>query len=279
MRRNLRIVELLVELGLTEYQARVYYSLVMLGPSGVSEIHGHSGVPRTKIYETIKEIMQLGLAEFQAGRPSLYRAINPEALVKRLTDDYLNSAREVGSLLEDRSREVDRSSPQDLAWTVKGNTAIRRKLAEVIVSAKEEVLVLETYPPTFTQSVKGVLKAVSRKGLKARAVCIIRTDQSSADCPDSDAIEYRLLRPASGNSKLARGADDELLKPLEMALATTYGVVIVDGRESFVMLLDKGNEAASVGLSAKIPGVPVILKIIFERFLTLRTTRISLLKD
>jgi sugar-specific transcriptional regulator TrmB len=273
MRANLRIVELLVELGLSEYQARVYYSLVMLGTSGVSEIHRHSGVPRTKIYETLQEIVQRGFAEFQAGRPTLYRAINPEALVKRVSEDYLSSAREVGSLLEGHAREADGSSPQDLAWTVKGNMAIRRKLAEVLASAKEEVFVLETYPPTFTQAVKEVLKSVSGEGLKVRAACVMKTDRSAADCPDPDAIEYRLLRPASANSKPALGSDDELLKPLELALASPYGVAVVDGRESFVMLLDQRNAAASVGLSAKIPGVPVILKTMLERFLAIRTTR------
>ena len=89
----------LVRIGFTSYQARVYSSLVSLGVGSVSEIHHHSRVPRTKVYETLDELIRQGAVELQPGRPALYRAIHPKTLVKHLTEEYIESARQAGEAL------------------------------------------------------------------------------------------------------------------------------------------------------------------------------------
>jgi sugar-specific transcriptional regulator TrmB len=223
-------------MGLTKYQALVYCSLVSLGPAAASEVHRHSGVPRTKIYETLEELSQQGIVEVQAGRPTLYRVVEPDTLVRRLTEDYRDAGAEVRASLEEQNRGGNRSTTQDLAWTVKGDSTIRRKLAEVVTSAKSDVLILETYPPAFILSVKDVLKAVSGRGVKVRAVCLIRRGQSTHEYPESEAIEYRSLYPASSGRGATQNADDELIKPLEMAISAPYGLAIIDESESFVII-------------------------------------------
>ena len=260
-------------MGLTEYQARVYCSLVSMGPAAVSELHRHSRVPRTKIYETLEELSQQGIVEVQAGRPTLYRAVEPEILVKRLTEEYRNTGTEVRASLEEQTRGGNRSTAQDLAWTVKGDSMIRRKLAEVIASAKSDVLILETYPPSFILSVKEVLKAVSTRGVNVRAICIIRRDQSTREYPESDTVEYRSLLPDSSKKGDAHQVDDKLIRPLEMAISASYGLAIIDESESFVIIPNLGDGSASVGLSAKIPGVPMLQKIMFQRLLSSGHTR------
>src|SRR5271169_270468 len=99
-------VEQLTRLGLTEYQSKVFVALAALGPSGVTDINRLSKVPRTKIYETLEELIAKGVIEFQPGRPMVYRAMQPSLLIKRMTDDYLESAKKAETLLQERYESI-----------------------------------------------------------------------------------------------------------------------------------------------------------------------------
>lgn len=264
----------LVKLGFTMYQAKVYSSLVSLGVGGASEIYRRSRVPRTKVYEALEDLLRLGAAELQAGRPALYRAVSPKPLIARLVEDYTASANQVGEMLERQYRE-ERSAEHDVAWTVKGDPAIRRKLVDITTRAKEEMLILETYPPSFTLSILKLLKAVAQRGVQVRAICLVLKDKMIGNFPESDFIEYRSFPtrsvPANGVSV---SPDQDFLGPLSVTLASPYGLAVVDHSEAFVIVPNQGDNLASVGLSAKIPGVPLLLTIMFQQFLTAKTRKV-----
>ena len=267
------IAEELTKLGLTEYQAKVYYALVSLGPSGVSEINHLSNVPRTKIYETLEELITQGVVEFQPGRPLIYRAVRPAILIKRLSDDFLNNARKAEASLESRFESITNLA-EDLVWIVRGDITIRRKLAEIVSTAKQDVLALESYPPTFLPAVKSVLKAATKRNVRVRAVCLVG-DKGVAleDRPEYDLIEYRTFYPASSRRKTALVSnlreEDQFLRPLTMTLSGPYGIAIIDEVESFVMIPNLTDGTRSIGFSAKIPGVSLLQKIMFERLITI----------
>ena len=260
--------EELSKLGLTEYQSKVYSALASLGPSGVTEINRLSTVPRTKVYETLQELVSKGMVEFQPGRPAVYRAVRPSVLIKRLTEDYMDTARNAERLLEGRYESV-RDVDQDLVWTVRGDATIRRKLAEFVTSAKRSILILEAYPPAFITSVKSLLKAASNKGLVVRAVCVVGKKPSIlGEYPEPDLIEYmNIISPRTSSSKrtIHKSLDDPYLEPLSMTFSGPYGIALIDEAESFVIIPNPTDKTRSVGFSAKIPGVPSIMRIMFER--------------
>ncbi len=267
------VVGQLVKLGFTEYQAKVYSALVSLGVGGVSEIHRRSRVPRTKVYEALEDLIRQGAVELQAGRPALYRAVHPKSLMARLVEDYADSANEASKTLE-RDYQEGRTAEQDVAWTVKGDQAIRRKLADIITAAKEEVMVLETYPPSFTLAVAKLLKAVEQRGVKVRAVSLLIKDQVTIGFPESDLIEYRSFPAEAPAASDAGALNQDFLGPLSVTLASPYGLVVIDRGEAFVMYPNAGDDSASVGLSAKIPGVPLLLSVMFQQFLVARTRKV-----
>ncbi|MGI0090540.1 MAG: TrmB family transcriptional regulator [Nitrososphaerales archaeon] len=268
-------VEELVKLGLTEYQSRVYCALTSLGPSGVTEINRLSGVPRTKVYETLQELITKGMVEFQAGRPALYRSIRPVVLTKALTESYLQTAQRAERLLEGRYESV-REVDQDLVWTVRGDTTIRRKLAELLSSAKQSILILEVYPPSFILSLKSVLKAGLNRGLKVRALCVIAKG-SPSDFPEPEIIEYRSISPSalSGSKKRTESSskleEDPDLKPLILTLSGPYGAALIDEKEAFVIIPNPTESSRSIGFSAKIPGVPSLMRQSFEKLASFGT--------
>lgn len=266
--------EELVRLGLTEYQSKVYSALTSLGPSGVTEINRFSEVPRTKVYETLQELISKGCVEFQPGRPAIYRAVRPVILIKSLTDDYLSTAQRAERLLEGQYESVHGVKQDDLIWMVRGDATIRRKLAEVIASANESVLILETYPPAFIPSVKSVLKAASNRSLEVKAMCVITERQCTYDFPEPDLIHYKSLALSSGGETSRRRKNtprvgelgsDPFLKPLSLTFSSPYAVALIDGLEAFVMMQNPTDQSRSIGFSAKIPGVPQILSVTFDR--------------
>ncbi|MDA4111992.1 MAG: hypothetical protein OK439_05595 [Thaumarchaeota archaeon] len=268
------IVEELTRMGLTEYQSKVYSTLAALGPSGVSDITKLSKVPRTKIYETLDELVTKGVVEFQPGRPIVYRALKPSLLIKRMTEDYLDSAKKAETLLEEHYESITDTS-QDFVWIVRGDETIRRKLAEFVVSAKGSIFAIESYPPHFIRSVKSLLKAASKRGVKVRAVCVAEKDAlRSENFAESDPIEYRTFSSSIGKRKSERVVsveDAQLLKALSMAISGFYCLAVIDDTESFVIIQNSSDETRSIGLSAKIPGVSILQRIMFERLFAQRT--------
>lgn len=80
MERN-HYIELLKEIGLSEHESTVYFTMVSLGPSPILKIARASGMKRTTIYYVIDSLKEKGLARVDLkGFKSLYTAESPEKL-------------------------------------------------------------------------------------------------------------------------------------------------------------------------------------------------------
>lgn len=69
--------EHLVQLGLKEYEARVYIALVGLGEANVRRVHEVSGIPRPRVYDVLNALDRKGFVEIRQESPLLYRAVPP----------------------------------------------------------------------------------------------------------------------------------------------------------------------------------------------------------
>ncbi len=63
-----RLLDQLREIGLTEYETKVYLTLLTKGPLTANELSIASGVPRTKVYETTTHLKRKGIVQLY-GRP------------------------------------------------------------------------------------------------------------------------------------------------------------------------------------------------------------------
>ena len=131
----------------------------------------------------------------------------------------------------------------------------------------------ETYPPLFTISVAKLLEAVAQRGVKIRPVALLVKDQVASELPESDLIEYRSFPAERRRSDDGDRLGQDLLDPLSVTLASPYGLAVIDNNEAFVIIPRPDDEAASVGLSARIPGVPLLLSVMFQQFLMARTRK------
>jgi sugar-specific transcriptional regulator TrmB len=74
-------IELLKEIGLSEHESAVYFTMVSLGPAPILKIARASGIVRTTIYYVMDSLKEKGLARVELkGFKSLYVAESPEKL-------------------------------------------------------------------------------------------------------------------------------------------------------------------------------------------------------
>ena len=72
------IVEQLQKVGLTEYEAKVYSSLLKDHLNSATKLSEKSGVPRTKIYSVLESLENKGWVKIYSGAPLLFKPVHPD---------------------------------------------------------------------------------------------------------------------------------------------------------------------------------------------------------
>jgi sugar-specific transcriptional regulator TrmB len=141
------------DLGLSEYEARVYRALLETGPTTAKELSRASDVPMGRIYDVLNGIEGSGLVRSQsASRPKKYVAVEPETALDRLLEDR---RRELEARVEQYERVVDELSGElettepveETFWTAAvGPEETVDLLVERLAAADERIaLVLSTH--------------------------------------------------------------------------------------------------------------------------------------
>lgn len=78
------ILEELTGLGLTQYEARAYLTLLSRDRYTAAELARGSGIPRQRIYDVLDSLIERGLVRGRPGPVVRYAAVEPEAAVNRL---------------------------------------------------------------------------------------------------------------------------------------------------------------------------------------------------
>jgi len=141
------------DLGLSEYEARAYRSLLRTGPTTAKELSQTSEVPMGRIYDVLNGLEQHRLVRSQvAGRPKKYVAVEPEVALDRLLavkKQELNAqAKQYESVVETLVDEIDASEPVDEEfWTAAvGPDETLELLLERISAAEDELIYVAGTP-------------------------------------------------------------------------------------------------------------------------------------
>lgn len=133
-------IEHLVQLGLKEYEAKIYVALVGLGEANVRRIHEVSGVPRPRVYDVLNELAAKGFINVRQGSPLMYSAVSPDSVVSFLKKDLDTAARESVKALEDLSLEAQQNySP---IWYVHSDWTIQKNLEMLVEGVCRDLIVL-----------------------------------------------------------------------------------------------------------------------------------------
>jgi len=128
------LLSLLRDMGLGEYEARTLYALFRLGTGDTRTIAQHAEVPRTKVYDILRNFVQKGYVIEMDTRPKRYAVTDPLRVLQLMVKEK----KERVERLEKRVKNIGKIIPL-LADTgeIEGNYILRFKRPETLVSMLE----------------------------------------------------------------------------------------------------------------------------------------------
>jgi len=179
-----KIVETLKKFGLTEYQSKVYSTLVFLGPSKVGEICKNSKVPQSKIYDVLEELVERQFVEVFEGRPKEFKALPPEVVLKMLIEE---KERKIENLKKDAEwiKKVLKPtiSEEDIIegiWTQKGEKSkeVLNRLAKMLENCSNYAYDI-TRDFSYTSSFREAIKKCVKRGVKIMTISMSRITEKN----------------------------------------------------------------------------------------------------
>ncbi|ASJ08322.1 transcriptional regulator [Thermococcus siculi] len=150
------IVEKLQKLGLTKYESLAYITLLKLGPSKATDITKESGIPHTRVYDVLSSLHRKGFVDVMQGSPRLYKPVNPEVVLEKIKEDFIEDIENLKVAFLDLYREVHGEDLPEI-WTIQGFDNTVERAEYVIRTAKHEVLI--NTPFEFLKLLKSEIRA------------------------------------------------------------------------------------------------------------------------
>jgi sugar-specific transcriptional regulator TrmB len=217
------------DIGLSEYEASAYRSLLQTGPATAKELSDESGVPMGRIYDVLGSIESQHLVRSQAAsRPKKYVAVEPDTALDRLLDDRKRELREKAEqyeeVVEDLTRDLQEpAAPEDGFWTAAlGPEDALDLLLERIDAATDSVVLVSGTPASgfdiddVSGRVFARLEAAVERGVHvsvllsedlARSMPSAVNDRYADALADEPGYEVRVGESIDGNVTIVDAAE------------------------------------------------------------------------
>ena len=160
------ILEQLMDLGLTSYEAKAYVALAGLGPSEPKKVAEDARIPYPSAYTALKALQAKGWVDQVVKKPVTYRAKKP-ANVKTM----------VSSRLDDTFKELQkvyRTEPTEeaeLVYTIRGSDKVLAKIYELLRGARNSLVVVAPTMGLQDAKIMELLAEATERGVQARVIC------------------------------------------------------------------------------------------------------------
>ena len=81
---SIELIESLKTMGLAEYEAKVYSTLVLFERAEVKRIYEYLNIPKPSVYQSLKGLMDKGLVMMVSSKPAIYKAVTPKIALRSL---------------------------------------------------------------------------------------------------------------------------------------------------------------------------------------------------
>ena len=126
--------EILRQIGLTEYESKVYLALLSKGQMSAYELAEKAGLYRQVTYDSLKRLMEKGyVSNVLEGKTKLFKAIDPNLILEFLN----NKVESFKEILPELSKLNEESKQTLSVETYKGKNVVGIALKDIINKLKE----------------------------------------------------------------------------------------------------------------------------------------------
>jgi len=135
-------IERFKQLGLTDYQSRVLYALLKKKSCKISDIASSSGVPNTRIYDVVNQLIDMKFVIKILDKPKTYRVRNVDQVLDTLLEEKNN---EVAKIREDVNMmkeffKFEDSMEETKLINIDKEKDLANLLSEEFAKAKREII-------------------------------------------------------------------------------------------------------------------------------------------
>ena len=165
------VLALLQDIGLTEYEGRVYVALISLGRARAKEISDITSIAYPKVYDVLARLRQKGFVEEELRRPRIYRPVDPSRAIRNYVEERVSllksKAEQLIDILAMRYKELSGGKGETLV--IQSKRGVLDKMRDLILKAKKEALI--SVPNFDVLSIKTLLldlNVVRKKGVDVK---------------------------------------------------------------------------------------------------------------
>ena len=231
-------VEALVELGLTEYEAKCFVALNRVPKAKAKEISQLSEVPRSRVYDVLDLLHKRGLVDIQQSDPREYRAVAKDEAFDKLRRDYDETIETADDALE----ELDAvSTIEDKgAWAIASADHVLDRVAALIDEATERIHMLVTRNDRPEDAVLDRLAAASDRGVAI--VVEVSSEEAKERIRDAVPDARVVVAPELGETAAVEGK-----RPGQLLMADDHAVLASGLEESALPGVDEETAMWSQG--------------------------------
>ena len=178
-------IDALRELGLPNYEARVFVALQRLGGGTAADVSEVSDVPRSQVYGAAEDLALRGLVELVESSPKRYRPVSLDAARQHLRERVEAQEQRAFRNLEAIRGEGAERSTVDVA-TLRGRRPVDERVAELVDRADDLVIYLVKSPRHVTD---GIATTLRERGAAGVTVTLATQHPELADRFTGDTVE------------------------------------------------------------------------------------------
>lgn len=160
----------LQKLGFSTYEARAYLTLLRESPVTGYQLSKHSGIPRSRVYETLERLVAKGYAVTLQAEPVEYAPLATDELLSQLKRQFNDAL----STLEAETENLATVGRPESIWSLQGRAVILGRARAMIDRAQQSI-----YLAAWTQTIREVqreLEAAHDRGLRVIVISCGETE-------------------------------------------------------------------------------------------------------
>ena len=132
--------------GLSEYESKIYLCLLSMGSGTAKKLSLFGEVPRTKVYVTLKNLIEKGLVVEMSGRPAQFVPSSPSVFVP-LMQSFMTKIKDLKFIMKilNDAHEKGKGQVQESqksVWYINNFDDIVLKCLDLLKRSREEIVIL-----------------------------------------------------------------------------------------------------------------------------------------